>query len=349
MELNRANLEIKEQRRTVGFDSYDITVKQLVDMVAEGQINIAPEYQRHFVWDEVRQSQLIESIFLGIPIPSLFMATNEDSSWEVIDGLQRITTLLNFVFPELSGDQDNLELSQLKLRGLEKVKSLNLASFTDLTSQLKLNFMTRPIRVTVLNDRSDHQVRFDLFERLNTGGIVLHEQEIRNCVFQGRFNDFIKLCASDSRLVQLVRRTDTKGRGNLEELVLKFFAYFERREKFTHSVKEFLNEYMESKTKSFSNEIELRELFNSTMQTMIDAIPNGVTRKDRPNTTPLLLFEAVTVGVADAISKGNPVNSEALRLVLDNNELKKLTSGGTNSYPKLVGRIDLVREAVSAQ
>jgi hypothetical protein len=100
MNLNKATSEIRDERHNVGFDSYDITVKQLVDMISEAQIDISPDYQRRFVWDDVRQSQLIESIFLGIPIPSLFMATNEDSSWEVVDGLQRITTLVNFVFPD---------------------------------------------------------------------------------------------------------------------------------------------------------------------------------------------------------------------------------------------------------
>ena len=97
MNLSNAMNEIRDERRNVGFDSYDITVKQLVDMVAEDQINISPDYQRRFVWDTPRQSQLVESVFLGIPIPSLFMATNEDASWEVIDGLQRLTTMINFV------------------------------------------------------------------------------------------------------------------------------------------------------------------------------------------------------------------------------------------------------------
>lgn len=94
MNFAEALSEIQSERRTVGFDTYDITIKQLVDMVAEGAIHISPDYQRRFVWDVVRQSQLIESIYLGIPVPNLFMATNQDSSWDVVDGLQRITTKL---------------------------------------------------------------------------------------------------------------------------------------------------------------------------------------------------------------------------------------------------------------
>ena len=85
--------ELNEQKRKVDFNSYDISVKELISMVGEGIIDIAPEYQRQFRWKEDRQSVLIESIFLGIPVPSLFMATNIDGSWELIDGVQRLRGL----------------------------------------------------------------------------------------------------------------------------------------------------------------------------------------------------------------------------------------------------------------
>lgn len=340
MNLTKALTEIRDERRNVGFDSYDITVKQLIDMVAEKQINISPDYQRRFVWDAERQSQLIESIFLGIPIPSLFMATNEDATWEVIDGLQRLTTLINF--SDASAD------TRLRLKGLEKIPSLNGATFEDLPNNLKLSFLTRPIRVTVLNDHSDYQVRFDLFERLNTGGITLHEQEIRNCVFQGPFNDFVKRCANDPRLDQLVKRSDKSGRGNLEELTLKFFAYFEDRTLFVHSVKGFLNSYMEKKTEKFSNQIHLESIFNRTLDVLVEALPNGIVRAKRPNSTPLVLFEAVTVGVADILDDGGEVDPKRLRALLDDEGLKALTTGATNSFSKLSGRIDYIADRAVA-
>lgn len=347
MNLGKLTAEIREQRRNVGFDTYDITVKQLVDMVAEGQIQVAPEYQRHFVWDETRQSNLVESIFLGIPVPSLFMATNDDSTWEVIDGLQRITTLVNFIRPEFKIGVQDVSNSTLKIGDLGKLKSLSGTTFSDLPETIKLNFLTRPIRITVLNDLSDFQVRFDLFERLNTGGIILHEQEIRNCVYQGRFNNFIKKCAADGRVDALVKRTDKRGRGNLEELVLKFFAYFENRDEFKHSVKDFLNEYMARKTKRFDNEAALQDLFDKTLNAITAALPNGIVRADRPNTTPLVLAETVLVGVADAIHGGKAINSKGLVDILDDTELKKLMTGGTNSSPKLLSRIKVISDAVT--
>ena len=340
MELSKALTEIRDERRSVGFDSYDITVKQLTDMVSEGQINISPDYQRKFVWDAVRQSHLVESIFLGIPIPSLFMATNDDATWEVIDGLQRLTTLMNFANP--AGKPP------LRLKGMEKVPSLNGATFEDLPSNLKLSFLTRPVRITVLNDRSDYQVRFDLFERLNTGGITLHEQEIRNCVFQGPFNDFLRQCAQDPRLDEAVKRNDKTGRGNLEEITLKFFAYFEDRQRFSHSVKDFLNGYMEQKTDSFTNRAELTAVFDNTMATIAGMLPTGVVRQKRPNSTPLVLFEAVAVGVADVIQSGRAIDPQKLRAILDDEGLTALTTGATNSQVKLSGRINYVSERVAA-
>lgn len=349
MNLARLTTEIREQRRNVGFDTYDITVKQLVDMVAEGQIHVAPDYQRHFVWGEDRQSNLIESIFLGIPVPSLFMATNEDSSWEVIDGLQRITTLINFVRPKFKHESSDVATKTLKLTELSKLTSLSGAMYSDLPDTIRLNFLTRPIRITVLNDLSDFQVRFDLFERLNTGGIVLHEQEIRNCVFLGRFNNFIKDCAKDPQFDALVRRTDKRGRGNMEELALKFFAYFENRDEFKHSLKGFLNEYMEDKTKKFDNEDALTDLFSSTIAALAGALPNGIVRSDRPNTTPLALAEAVMVGAADVLHEGGTIDAAKLVSVLDNPDLKRqLAAGGTNSRPKLLARIQTVRAAIRA-
>lgn len=346
MNFSEVLAEIQKERRSVAFDTYDITIKQLIDMIGEKSINVSPDYQRRFVWDDVRQSQLIESIFLGIPVPNIFMATNLDASWEVIDGLQRITTTLRFASPNLAVI-DGKNLGALKLKGLEKISSLNGVLFDDMPGNLKLNFLTRPLRITVLNDQSDFQVRFDLFERLNTGGIILHDQEIRNCVFRGRFADFIKECVQNHDFDMAIKRGDRNGRGNLEELALKFFAYYEDRLLFKHSVKGFLNDYMEKKTESFKNEKELRSIFEKTFSEIRRCLPNGIVRANRLNSTPLVLFEAIALGVADILTAGKQINDQKLNELLEDGVLRDLTTGATNSLPKLTGRIDYVSQRAS--
>ncbi|MFQ2784918.1 DUF262 domain-containing protein [Aeromonas caviae] len=218
--------QLDENRRTVAFDSYDITVRQLYSMVLQGEIDISPEYQRHFVWDDERQSALIESIYLGIPVPSLFMATNRDATWEVIDGLQRLTTIINFIGTPEDLVEAKVSYKKLVLKSLDKLDAMNKLSFHDLPSSMRLMFLTRPIRITVLNDRSDLSVRYDLFERLNTGGVTLHEQEIRNCIFLGPFNDFLKELSTYPSFRNVVKMTDSAERkGNYEELVLREFNF----------------------------------------------------------------------------------------------------------------------------
>lgn len=345
MNIIKLQDQLDKNRRSVAFDSYDITVKQLYDMFQEKMIDVAPEYQRHFNWDSERQSALIESLLLGIPIPSLFMATNKDASWEVIDGVQRLTTIINFI-----GNEQDLPASftKLKLKNLEKLDEMNGVTYEELPKSMQFMFQTRPLRITVLNDRSDFNVRYDLFERLNTGGVTLHEQEIRNCVFIGEFNDFIKDLATSEDFRAIVKMTESAERkGSYEELVLRFFAYYENNENFVHSVKGFLNDYMESKTNSFRNKNELKKVFENTFALLRQFLPEGIVRGSRKNITPIVLYEAIAVGTALAIKLDVDLNTESLAPLLNNQLLKKYTTGATNSKKMLLNRIELVRDSLT--
>ncbi len=181
--------QLGEQRRTVDFDTFDIQLQQLLTMLTDRQIWVAPAYQRQFRWDNERCSQLIESLILGIPIPNLFMATNKDNTWEVVDGLQRLSAIVKFAGTDELRDRLELKGGPLELEGLLKLSKFNGYTFEALPSHIQLHVKTRPLKVVTLNDKSDTVVRFDLFERLNTGGIILTKQEIRACVYQGEFAD----------------------------------------------------------------------------------------------------------------------------------------------------------------
>lgn len=161
--------QLRKQRRKVDFDTFDVMVQQLLTMLQSNAIDVAPVYQRQFRWDPKRCSQLIESIILGIPVPSLFMATNKDGTWELVDGVQRLSTLVMFA----GSDELRKKLKikgPLPLQDLSKLTELKKLTFSELPQSLQLHFMTRPIKVVTLSDKSDKVVRFDLFERLNTGG-----------------------------------------------------------------------------------------------------------------------------------------------------------------------------------
>lgn len=337
--------ELNKLKRSVDFNTYDFSVKEIISLVKDQVINISPDYQRKFRWDKERQSALIESILLGIPIPSIFMATNADATWEVIDGVQRISTMLNFALDKDDPLRIDEQLSNpLKLAGLSKLKSFNGMAFDDFPQTLKYEFQLKPIKVITLSDKSDRLVRFDLFERLNTGGVKLSDQEIRSCIFKGRFNDFLKEKAQNRDFQKVVKLTDSqKNDGSLEELVLRFFAYLLYRDHFEHGVKDFLNEYMGKADKEFAY-LKNSELFDNVFH-QLSQLNFGIVKSETRKVTSFVLYEAVAVGAAEAINEGDGIlKLDGFYDWVKEPELNKLVTGATNTTWKVNGRIDYCKK-----
>lgn len=331
--------QLMEQKMKVDFNSYDLSIKEVISMVSDGLINIAPEYQRQFRWGEDRQSNLIESLFLGIPVPNLFMATNADGTWELIDGVQRVSTILSFAGKEEERNKLNSKsIKELRLVGLKKLADFNDKKFLDLPLDVQTKFKLTSIKVTTLSDKSDKEVRFDLFERLNRGGVSLTDQEIRSCVYRGGFNDFIKELSLDENFLNCVHISAKKeSDGTREELVLRFFAYLYDLENFSHSVKDFLNEYMEKADKKF-NYSKNDKLFKTVFEKLNKALPNGIS-KGRKN-TPLNLYEAVSVGAGLSYLETGRIYTDGIEKWITDAELIKYTTGATNTKSQVVGRIN---------
>lgn len=344
-ESQNLTLQLDKERRNVSFDNYDLAVRQLLDMLSSKDINVAPEYQRKFVWEEARQSEFIESVFLGIPIPNLFMATNKDATWEVVDGVQRLSTLINFAGTDSLREGILRSDVPLTLTGLEKLTAFNEKKLSDLPKSVQLAFQNRPLRVTVLNDKSDMNVRFDLFERLNSGGVKLQPQEIRNCVYRGPFNLELKRLAQQEHFRTVVKvSSDDETNGTYEELVLRFFAFLQNYRDFEHSVLDFLNSYMAAANQQMPSPAILA-IFGHTFDFLATELPDGIIRAKR--ITPFNLFEAIAVGTALVVqSSGNP-RSGVLAGLLNDEELRQLTSGGTNRKKMVIGRIEFVRDRLS--
>lgn len=329
--------QLDKERRKVDFDTFDFSVKELVGMASDGTINVAPEYQRQFRWPIENQSRFIESVFLGIPVPSLFMAANKDGTWELIDGVQRLSTLIHFI-----GNAEQLAKfkfdSPLVLDGLESLTEFNGCTHGQIPNTIQLKFSLRPLKVTTLSDKSDLKVRFDLFERLNTGGVILSKQEIRGCVYRGEFNDFLTELSENNDFKACVNLTETNETdGTKQELVLKFFAYLNNRNAFDHSVVDFLNQYMENSTSSFDYK-KNRMIFEETFKQLKVVLPDGIKRGNR-KITPINLYEAISVGAADAIAAQKNVSVSSVATWINDKELTALTSGATNSRKRLVDRI----------
>jgi uncharacterized protein DUF262 len=335
--------QLDAQRRSVDFDTFDISVEQLISMVKKKTIEIAPVYQRQFRWDSIRCSQLVESLFLGIPVPSLFMAANADSSWELVDGVQRLSTLIKFAGETADRERFNLK-EPLVLTGLEKLTSFDGKGFVDLPESLRLHFLLRPIKVITLSDKSDKAVRFDLFERLNTGGVKLSDQEVRDCVYRGDFSKLLEQLSKDQNFRKTVRLTERQETdGTREECVLRFFAFFDRYLDFEHSVREFLNQYADDANRSFDKK-RAEKLFKDTFLQLASVLPDTIRRPSRRGTTPLNLFEGVAVGAALAVSKTNKLEKRGIAAWMASPELLAFTTQATNDRRNVKGRIEYCRD-----
>ena len=333
--------QLEAQRHKVDFDTYDITVQQLVSMVEDSTIDVAPTYQREFRWDTTRRSMLIESILLGVPVPSLFMASNKNGTWELVDGVQRLSTIVQFAGGEAA--QERLGLTEpLVIKHVEKLTALNGCSFEQLPQSVRFQFNTRPIKVITLSDKSDTEVRFDLFERLNTGGVSLTNQEIRSCIYRGRFNQFLETLARECTAFRTVLKVNAHD-GTREECVLRFFAFFYRYRDFGHSVVDFLNNYMKDASRDFSY-TENEALFHLVFAELAAALPDGIVRRVGQKRTPINLYEGVSVGAALALQQQPQINTANVQQWIDSPELRRYTTAATNNPRMVAGRIEYCRQ-----
>jgi len=335
--------QLAAQRRTVDFDTFDIAFQQLLAMLTDDQIRIAPAYQRRFRWDPERGSKLIESLLLGVPVPSVFMATNADSSWDVVDGVQRLSAIVMFAGSAELRQKVNVG-GPLALIGLTKLDTFNGATFDDLPDNLQKHLRTRPIKVITLSDKSDLVVRYDLFERLNTGGIALSPQEIRDCIYQGPFADWLEQRASYPAFRAVVKLSPLqKQDATAEECVLRFFAFRDRYMQFEHSVRNFLNSYMGDSSQNFDFESNL-QIWNHTFDELARVFPKGLKRNDTRSLTPLNFFEGVAVGASLALDERPHLAGTALGDWIESPELKAFTTGATNQPRSVIGRIEFCRD-----
>lgn len=173
---------------------------------------------------------------LGLPIPFMFFADCEDGKLEIIDGAQRVQTLVAFV------------TGKLVLSQLPKLSALHGFRFDDLSEAQKRRFWNRPLRIVVLEESTPKDVRQDIFNRINTSGIKAKESEIRRGSYPGRLTDYIDACSANERFVKLCPVTDAQEiRRERFELLLRFFAYSNCYLEFDHAVKDFFIHYKDAR------------------------------------------------------------------------------------------------------
>jgi hypothetical protein len=206
------------QDRRLVTQPYDIVINSLLDQITDGTLHLRPlsdrpSFQRRYVWPPRLASRLIESILLNVPIPPCYLSQNERYELDVIDGQQRIFTIYRFVN------------NQFRLSTLEVLKDHNGSRFFELPEQLQRKLWTYTLRCVIITNDSHPEIRFDVFERLNTNTIPLNAQELRNSVYRGPLIDLLVTLAEYEPWLHILNRKQPDKRMRDDELILRFFAF----------------------------------------------------------------------------------------------------------------------------
>jgi uncharacterized protein with ParB-like and HNH nuclease domain len=360
---------VDDKVKQVRTRSLDISFNELLDMYNNGELIIDPDYQRLFRWGKENQSRLIESLIIELPIPPIFVLESTEGIYELIDGLQRVTSYLHFRGIETNAAIPDEDKGGFRLEGCDIVKELNGYNYDELPNSLKIKLKRNFIRVEVLRRESDSRLRYYMFKRLNTGGEELSYQEIRNCTMRllsPDFNDFIiEMSLNPDFITCISNLSDEKlnAKGD-QELVLRFFAFKNNKDEYKHDVNPFMNKYMEAISDpnidvSFDYATE-RLTFEKTFKILALTLGEYAFARTNANNNFVASlspyqFEAFTLGIQDCLNKidtDNPNIVDSLKSLFT--ELKKdtefkalTTGGGKNTAKELNKRILSVADKVA--
>src|SRR5882724_4594307 len=256
------DLSADSEQREILTKAGDPEVRALHDKHKRGKLILQPDFQRRFVWDRKKSSRLIESILLSVPLPIIYLSEQPDGKEYVIDGQQRLTSLFSFIdgkFP--SGEE-------FKLIGLNAYRELNKSAFKDIGELLQDKISHYTLRSVTLLKQSSSDLKFEIFERLNTGSEPLNDQELRNCVYRGTYNHLLKELAADADFRGLLGLKTADKRLKDVELVLRFSAFFHSTYlKYQPPMKRFFNQDMEKyQHLSDSDAAAVRAVFKNAVQ-----------------------------------------------------------------------------------
>lgn len=259
--------EIAAKRKEIVVDSYPMSIGEVMNIYKEDELDVHPEFQRFFRWDEEQKTKLIESILLGIPIPPIFVSQKTDGKWDVIDGQQRLSTILQFL--QVLKDDDGNLFAPLVLKGTKFLPSLENVRWDDeqlFSSDQKITFKREKLNFTIIKETADNDTaKYEMFQRLNTGGTHLSAQEIRNCLLimiNKPLYEIINDLHKDENFKNCTPLTDTQQEERYDlELVVRYLLYIAFAKEFisqidkSRSMDTFLTEELEKYAQINPNEV----------------------------------------------------------------------------------------------
>lgn len=354
---------VDQKIAAVRTNSLDFSFNELADMHSSGELIIRPEFQRMFRWSDGAQSRFIESLLLELPVPPIFLIEREDRIYELIDGLQRISSFLHFRGQLKAGDS---YAEPLTLSDCDIVEELNGYTYQSLPKSLEIKLKRSYIRAEILRKESDPRLRYYMFKRLNTGGERLSEHEVRNATIRllsNDFNGFIIELSDDTNFRHCTDIISSQQRQKKfdQELILRFFAFKNYFDIYVHDLSDFLTDYMEAvsdpdSSVSFNYDVE-RATFKKTFKVLklvsddlnigskiFGSMGGGTEPRGQFS---VYHFEGIALGlqrVLDSVDPSNPNHISRISSVVKagkpDEAFLKQGGGGKNYRTPLKARID---------
>ena len=330
--------QVKEKSRLYFYRTKDYPFEVICGKYGEEEDSDAtlyvPRYQRKFVWKPDRQSKFIESVLLGVPLTPFLVSEDINSRLEIIDGSQRIRTLIAFYE------------NRLQLRKLENLTEINSSKFKDLPPYLQNFIKNRDFRVIVV-DNAELKIRQDIFQRINTTSEKLTDAEMRKGSYSGKFYDLILELKNNENFKEICPVSDSKAkRGEYEELILRFFAYIDGYEDFKHDVAIFLNDYLDKMNQTDFDKDRFRNAFHRMVTFIRDHYPLGFRKEARSKSTPRVRFEAIAVGTYLALEENPDLKNPNMKWLTSSEFKRQTTSDASNNPDRLKNRVEFVRDAL---
>lgn len=280
--------------KKIDSDAKDSDIDGLYRQYKKGRLIIQPNFQRKYVWDSKKASSLIESILIKVPIPTIYLAATKEGKINVIDGQQRLTSIFSFLdgsFP------DGKKFVLSKLQVLNELSGKSFAELDDINQNKILDYTIRT--VTFAAD-SDPDLQYEIFSRLNTGSVALNSQELRNCVYRGPFNDFIKELAADTNFLSLLGLSSPHKRMTDVELVLRFISFYKYSYiNYKSPIKKFLNGTMRNLTSINDNEKkEIKEAFKKAVSNLTSLLGQNSFRRFKSGNNNDYVWEKTRINAA---------------------------------------------------
>lgn len=362
-EFNALTLDeqIDTKRSDIRTDKLDLTYGEFANMYERKELVVAPDYQRLFRWTPTQKSRFIESILLGIPTPAIFVAETEKGIWELVDGLQRLSTVLEFFGGLRDADDATVPPSQLVADAAAALPALDGKTFEKLSLRTRLSIRRAGCRVEVLKVGSGLRMKYDLFERLNTGGARLTDQEIRNCIFRAEASDLVTFFDELAKLESLqtfLGLSENQQKALYDRgLVLRFFALKNDLNAFNHDVEPFITEYVHKvvdKEAAFDLDAEA-DLFRRTIKTITEALGDESWRHVRNGKAQgafsVYVFDALTVAVARHVEEFEKLSPQdratRLNAVKTDENFRSATGSGGNTKPRLLQRLAAAEKVIA--